>query len=125
MKDPRDRPKIVHLGIVGAGAAGLFAAMVLDYLNFELIKRAALQGTGTGVKPSTGDHPSSRDDPFKQHDPSKKPTELIFKYDILESTPPERLGGRLFTYNFGGDRDTHDYYDVGAMRFPDNLVMAW
>jgi len=60
MRDPRDRPKIVHLGIVGAGTAGLFAAMVLDYLNSELFKRAALQGTGTRVKPPTGDYPSSR-----------------------------------------------------------------
>lgn len=63
-------------------------------------------------------------DPLKQHSPSKKPTESIFKYDILESTPPERLGRRLFTYNFGGDQDTHDYYDVGAVRFPDNPVMT-
>ncbi|KAF8861208.1 hypothetical protein BDZ45DRAFT_587255 [Acephala macrosclerotiorum] len=117
MRDPRDRPKIVRLGIVGAGAAGLFAAMVLDYLNFELFKRAALQGKGTGVMPSTGDHSSSRSGS------SKEQPELIFKYDILESASPERLGGRLFTYNFGGDRDSHDYYDVGAMRFPDNPVM--
>lgn len=96
-KDPRDWPKIVRLGVAGAGAAGLFAAVVLDYLNFELFKRAALQGTGTGVRPSTGDHPSSRGDPFKRHDPFEKPTELIFEYDILESTPPKRLGGHLFT----------------------------
>lgn len=35
-------------------------------------------------------------------------------YDILESS--ERTGGRVFTYRFGGN--TKDYYDVGAMRFP-------
>ncbi|KAJ0152866.1 Uncharacterized protein HZ326_4761 [Fusarium oxysporum f. sp. albedinis] len=46
-----------------------------------------------------------------------------FEYDIHEAAGPDRVGGRLFTYNFGGQRDTHDYYDVGAMRFPDNPVM--
>lgn len=50
------------------------------------------------------------------------------KYDILEAAKPERVGGRLYTYNFTPNeppnpKDQHDYYDVGAMRFPDNPIM--
>jgi hypothetical protein len=80
----------IKVGIVGAGAAGLFTGLVFDYLNMRLHQNR---------------------------------TNLKFGYDILESTSADRLGGRLFTYSFGGERDTHDYYDVGAMRFPDNPVM--
>lgn len=42
--------------------------------------------------------------------------------EIFEACPEKRLGGRLYTYQFpqGG---SHDYYDVGAMRFPDVPVM--
>ncbi|KIP01104.1 hypothetical protein PHLGIDRAFT_123663, partial [Phlebiopsis gigantea 11061_1 CR5-6] len=40
-------------------------------------------------------------------------------YEILEASP--RLGGRLFTHRMG-DRP-NDYYDVGAMRFPNTEVM--
>lgn len=36
----------------------------------------------------------------------------------------ERLGGRLYTHYFSEEtEETHDYYDVGAMRFPDIPVM--
>ncbi|EXK29446.1 hypothetical protein FOMG_14596 [Fusarium oxysporum f. sp. melonis 26406] len=84
------KPRVIKIGVIGAGAAGLFTGMVLDYLNSELKK---------------GSIP------------------LAFEYDIHEAAGPDRVGGRLFTYNFGGQRDTHDYYDVGAMRFPDNPVM--
>ncbi|KAF5605672.1 amino-acid oxidase [Fusarium pseudocircinatum] len=83
-------PRVMKIGVIGAGAAGLFTGLVLDYLNSELKK---------------GSIP------------------LSFEYDIHEAAGPDRVGGRLFTYNFGGQRDTHDYYDVGAMRFPDNPVM--
>ncbi|KAM0350645.1 hypothetical protein ACHAPU_003131 [Fusarium lateritium] len=83
-------PKIIKMGIIGAGAAGLFTGLVLDYLNVQLKGQAI---------------------PLK------------FEYDIHEAAGPDRVGGRLFTYNFGGRRDSHDYYDVGAMRFPDNPVM--
>lgn len=69
--------------IIGAGAAGLFTALLFDYLNKNV--------NGFNVQ-----------------------------YDIFESQ--ENVGGRLYTYNFS---DTpHDYYDVGAMRFPDNPIMA-
>ncbi|KAK7429417.1 hypothetical protein QQZ08_004009 [Neonectria magnoliae] len=34
----------------------------------------------------------------------------------------ERLGGRLYTHKFS-DKE-HDYYDVGAMRFPNNEIMT-
>ncbi|WZH49826.1 Amino-acid oxidase [Fusarium acuminatum] len=84
-------PRVIKIGIVGAGAAGLFTGLVLDYLNGQLHDQAV---------------------PLK------------FEYDIHEAAGPDRVGGRLFTYNFGGRRDTHDYYDVGAMRFPDNPVMG-
>ncbi|RBQ70347.1 hypothetical protein FVER14953_08862 [Fusarium verticillioides] len=83
-------PRVIKIGVIGAGAAGLFTGLVLDYLNSELKK---------------GSIP------------------LSFEYDIHEAAGPDRVGGRLFTYNFGGQRDTHDYYDVGAMRFPNNPVM--
>lgn len=40
-------------------------------------------------------------------------------YDILESS--DRIGGRIFTYNFSDV--PHDYYDIGAMRYPDIPIM--
>ena len=78
-------PLAVNVGIVGAGAAGLFSALVLEYLN-------------------------------------TKQTSVKFTYDILEADTTKRSGGRLFTYNFSPQ--PHDYYDVGAMRFPDHAVMT-
>jgi hypothetical protein len=42
-------------------------------------------------------------------------------YKILEASG--RPGGRIFTYEFLSppeEQGKHDYYDVGAMRFPDN-----
>ena len=44
-------------------------------------------------------------------------------YKIFEAS--DRPGGRIFTYSFRSDPDmspegNHDYYDVGAMRFPNN-----
>ena len=41
-------------------------------------------------------------------------------YEILEAS--ERVGGRCFTHEFSSK--AHDYYDAGAMRFPDNYVMT-
>ncbi|ROV86981.1 hypothetical protein VSDG_10088 [Cytospora chrysosperma] len=46
---------------------------------------------------------------------------LGIDYDIIEAADESRLGERLFTHSFSGDE--HDYYDVGAMRFPDNVIM--
>ncbi|KAL4266201.1 FAD/NAD(P)-binding domain superfamily protein [Pleurotus pulmonarius] len=50
---------------------------------------------------------------------------LDIKYEIIEATG--RSGGRLYTHKFkkqdGSPGDEYDYYDVGAMRFPDNEVM--
>ena len=46
---------------------------------------------------------------------------LEIDYDILEAAGEKRLGGRLYTHEFSPD--PHDYYDVGAMRFPDNQIM--
>ena len=46
------------------------------------------------------------------------------EYEILECNKEERLGGRLYTHYFSKETDdSHDYYDVGAMRFPDIPVM--
>ena len=44
-------------------------------------------------------------------------------YKIFEAS--DRPGGRIFTYSFRSDPEmspegNHDYYDVGAMRFPNN-----
>ena len=51
-------------------------------------------------------------------------TALILKsldidYEILESS--DRIGGRIFTHHFS-EKD-HDYYDIGAMRFPHTPIM--
>ncbi|KAK2043689.1 flavin-containing amine oxidoreductase [Colletotrichum somersetense] len=75
-----------RVGIVGAGVAGLFTALVLDWVcNI------------TGLK---------------------------IDYDILEASDKTRFGGRLFTHYFDDPpKRVHDYYDVGAMRFPENNVM--
>ncbi|KAM5341884.1 hypothetical protein ACJ41O_014915 [Fusarium nematophilum] len=81
----------LDIGIVGAGVAGLFSAMVFDWLN---------------------EHPELKG-------------RLEINYDILEAAGEERLGGRLYTHKFsdGDPVKTHDYYDVGAMRFPNNDIM--
>lgn len=87
---PKERGKL-DIGIVGAGVAGLFSAMVFDWLN---------------------EHPELKG-------------KLKINYDILEAAGEERLGGRLYTHKFseGDPAKTHDYYDVGAMRFPNNDIM--
>ncbi len=88
-------PAEMKVCIVGAGAAGLFTAMIFDYLRGK---------SQEGVIP-----------------------DLNISYDIYEAAGEERLGGRLYTYKFP-DTDVypsgpHDYYDVGAMRFPENPIM--
>jgi hypothetical protein len=82
------------VAIVGAGAAGLFTGMIFDYLNQQ--NKAGSHG-------------------------------FLVEYEILESA--STAGGRLSTYNFktglnGADDGAHVYYDVGAMRFPNNPVMT-
>ncbi|OHE94888.1 flavin containing amine oxidoreductase [Colletotrichum orchidophilum] len=47
---------------------------------------------------------------------------LKITYEILEASDEKRFGGRLYTHRFSDD-GVHDYYDVGAMRFPKNAVM--
>jgi len=79
-----------QVGIIGAGVAGLFTAMLFDYLNVK--------------------YPG-----------------LNVDYTIFEAEE-KRLGGRLYTYKFPKKSDQpdigpHDYYDVGAMRFPDVKTM--
>ncbi|OAA47548.1 L-amino acid oxidase [Metarhizium rileyi] len=41
-------------------------------------------------------------------------------YQIVEASP--RIGGRIYTHHFSNDK--HDYYDVGAARFPYTQPMA-
>lgn len=88
-------PAETKVCIVGAGAAGLFTAMIFDWLK------------------SKGELP-----------------DLLIKYDLLEAAGEDRAGGRFYTYPFKGTKQypvdpnhPHQYYDVGAMRFPDNPVM--
>ena len=78
-----DRTEPFKVGIIGAGVAGLFTAMIFDYLN------------------------------------EKYQTNV--EYEILECNDEDRLGGRLYTHYFSDAE--HDYYDVGAMRFPDIPTM--
>jgi monoamine oxidase len=47
---------------------------------------------------------------------------LGIDYEILEANP-DRMGGRIYTHHFSTDI-AHDYYDIGAMRFPDSPIMA-
>uniref|UniRef100_A0A0D2XYM7 Amine oxidase domain-containing protein n=1 Tax=Fusarium oxysporum (strain Fo5176) TaxID=660025 RepID=A0A0D2XYM7_FUSOF len=76
----------LEIGIIGAGVAGLFTAMVFDWLNEQCEKEG-----------------------------------LKIEYDIMEAAKMNRLGGRLYTHRFSYGE--HDYYDVGAMRFPNNTIM--
>ncbi|CRG82799.1 Dual specificity protein kinase KNS1 [Talaromyces islandicus] len=86
LKPPRDKGALqFKVGIIGAGAAGLFTGMILDWLANESNPK------------------------------------IKFDYDILEAS--DRVGGRMYTYNFPGNTARHNYYDVGAMRFPDNPIM--
>ena len=78
----------IDVGVVGAGVAGLFAALLFDWLN----NHPRLEGKG-----------------------------LKINYDVLEAAGADRLGGRLYTHHFS--EEEHDYYDVGAMRFPNNSIM--
>lgn len=76
------------MGIVGAGAAGLFTGMIFDHLKEEY--------------------------------------KLDVEYEILESNGEARIGGRLYSHYFNEPRlgeGNHEYYDVGAMRYPDSSVM--
>lgn len=77
------RPEPFRVGIIGAGVAGLFTAMIFDYLNEEYQTKV--------------------------------------EYEIIECNSKGRLGGRLYTHYFSDAE--HDYYDVGAMRFPDIPTM--
>lgn len=44
---------------------------------------------------------------------------LNIRYHIIEAS--DRIGGRVYTHRF--TNDPGDYYDAGAMRFPDNPIM--
>ena len=42
-------------------------------------------------------------------------------YEILEAS--DRVGGRVYTHQFPNTDNPHNYYDVGAMRFPKLKIM--
>lgn len=65
------------VGIIGAGMAGLYTAMILDSMNIN--------------------------------------------YEILEAS--HRAGGRVYTHYFHPVNRPGNYYDVGAMRFPNIPIM--
>lgn len=48
---------------------------------------------------------------------------LGIKYDLFEAS--DRFGGRVYTYDFPETEPkiAHNYYDVGAMRFPELQTM--
>ncbi|KAJ6476931.1 L-amino acid oxidase [Mycena sanguinolenta] len=69
--------KDVPVGIIGAGASGLYIGMMLDSLDI--------------------------------------------KYEIMEGS--ERIGGRLYTHKFPQNSGKYQYYDVGAMRYPNTTFM--
>ncbi|KDQ16663.1 hypothetical protein BOTBODRAFT_186328 [Botryobasidium botryosum FD-172 SS1] len=73
----QEDPERLTVGIIGAGAAGLYAAMILD--------------------------------------------DLSIAYEILEGS--DRVGGRVRTHYFEEDQSQWNYFDVGAMRFPDTPAM--
>ncbi len=47
--------------------------------------------------------------------------DLKLNFEILEASP--RIGGRAFTHRFSETTSFHDYFDVGAMRFPNSKIM--
>ena len=58
----------------------------------------------------------------------KEKFNIDVEYEILESNNDTRVGGRLFSYYFPKSEEVpdpgpHDYYDVGAMRFPEIHTM--
>ncbi|KDQ16658.1 hypothetical protein BOTBODRAFT_172778 [Botryobasidium botryosum FD-172 SS1] len=71
--------KDLHVGILGAGPAGLYTAMILQDLGIS--------------------------------------------YEILEAST--RVGGRVHTHHFenAGNNNTWNYFDLGAMRFPEIPLM--
>ncbi|KAG5634273.1 hypothetical protein H0H81_002578 [Sphagnurus paluster] len=46
---------------------------------------------------------------------------LGIKYEILEGS--RRIGGRLYTHSFPTNEGRYQYFDVGAMRYPDTSFM--
>lgn len=84
-KKEEDRPenaKNLSVGIIGAGIAGLYTALICETLKI--------------------------------------------KWHIIEANP-DRLGGRLYTKYLtevpGQEPTKHDYYDIGAMRYPKTPIM--
>lgn len=95
-KDPKDDiGGEFKVGIVGAGCAGLFTAMILNYLNnIPALKEAGLHLTYEILEANGPERLGGR----------------LYTYKF----PP------LDKADKPGD---HEYYDVGGMRFPDNPIM--
>jgi hypothetical protein len=88
-KEPSAADAVPNIGIVGAGAAGLFTAMILKWLKAHAV------------------------------DADSKP--FNYTCDIVEASSV--AGGRLNTHSFSGTQQDL-YFDVGAMRYPQNDVMT-
>jgi monoamine oxidase len=48
--------------------------------------------------------------------------DLKIPFEIIEAS--DRVGGRAYTHRFSETTEFHDYFDVGAMRFPNNPIMS-
>lgn len=48
--------------------------------------------------------------------------DLKIPFEIIEAS--DRVGGRCYTHRFSETTKFHDYFDVGAMRFPNNKIMS-
>ena len=81
-------PEVPHIGIIGAGAAGMFTAMILKWL--------------------------------KEHASDEKGRTFDYRCDIIEASG--NVGGRLNTHSFSNAQKDL-YFDVGAMRYPENDIM--
>jgi NAD(P)-binding Rossmann-like domain len=88
-EEPSAADTVPNIGIIGAGAAGLFTAMVLKWLKANAV------------------------------DADSKP--FNYTCDIIEAS--SIAGGRLNTHSFS-DTQQDLYFDVGAMRYPQNDVMT-
>ncbi|KAG8853979.1 hypothetical protein FRB96_007842 [Tulasnella sp. 330] len=110
--------------------------LVEEHIPKEEMVGPAPQGGGTSglpLIPSQSETASSQPStlqfvPIKAAD--KEPRSLGIPFEILEAQ--NRTGGRLYTHKFikkdekGDpllDQPKHDYYDVGAMRYPKTNIM--
>ena len=86
------------VGIVGAGCAGLFTAMIFDYLNTLTF------GKNSKVKLNIKYE-------ILEANKEERVGGRLYSYKFPQKDDKYPIG-------------KHDYYDVGGMRFPDNNMMT-